>query len=442
MMGQGQQTFKTLFGSQLMTIETNKLALNADTSVLIRYGATTLLSTFVKKKQQAQTPLFAIQLQASTTAFDWALENAKLQQLPWTHQLNQVAGQAMAINNLVLTTAQPTAAGLAAVFGSSLAAYLADALDTPLVAVHVARVGDKFILNPTSAQTQQATLELTLVGQQTGLLLLNGWADNLTTATILAAVAFGQQAIARFCGDQITIKSALKGQGVKTNRANMPTIVPQALQQPLSMTTEFGPGFAGTGLLQQGRDQVLSRIRPEKSTKTAQLQMTYRLPDFAFDKRTLRTPRAVQAQLDQHFLTQILQSVLPKASVETLQLDTQVLTASGGHLAAAVTANTLALLAAAVPLKRSVVAVALNIFQQQSTLKLGVLPQNAKSLGQLTVAGTYRGVTAITGASPAGLFSQELLQNALAEAQSARQQLLATLAQTLGQVLPIEDDSR
>lgn len=436
-MGQGQQTFKTLFGSQLMTIETNKLALNADASVLIRYGTTTLLSTFVKKQQQSGlTPAFALQLQTSAASGDWALANAKLQQLPWTQHLKQASGQAIAINNLVLTGEQSEAAGLAAVFGSSLAAYLGDALDQPLASVTVAQVDDKFILNPTLHQSQQATLKLALVGQQAGLLQLNGWADNLTADTILAAVAFGQAAITRFCEHQITIKTVLRQQSGQGNITNIPTAVPQAVVQHLSMTTEFDPGFSGTGLVQQGQDQVLSRIQVGTVAKTDQLQMTYHLPAFAFGQGLQGTPGSIQAQLDQHFLTQVLQGLFPKASAQAGRLDTQVLTASGGHLAAAVTANTLALLAAGVPIKQPVVGATVNIFEQHGALKLGPLPQNADSLGALTIAGTAQGITAITGLGARILWNQPLIQSALTLAKSAHQTGLTTLVQTLGGILP------
>jgi len=60
----------------------------------------------------------------------------------------------------------------------------------PMAAVRVGRIGDEFVINPTYAQLDQSDLELTVAISPSGVVMLEGVADQLPEETVVAAIRF------------------------------------------------------------------------------------------------------------------------------------------------------------------------------------------------------------------------------------------------------------
>jgi polyribonucleotide nucleotidyltransferase len=85
---------------------------------------------------------------------------------------------------------------LAAFVGASAALTLSEMpFLGPISAVRVARIGGSFVLNPTPAQLPESDLELVVAGSRNALVMVEGAAQELPEADMLAALEFAHRAI-------------------------------------------------------------------------------------------------------------------------------------------------------------------------------------------------------------------------------------------------------
>ena len=72
-------------------------------------------------------------------------------------------------------------------------------MSKPVAGVEVALVQDEFIVNPTKAQSANATLQLTVAGTKEGILMIEGAADFLSEELMMSAIKKGHEAIGVIC---------------------------------------------------------------------------------------------------------------------------------------------------------------------------------------------------------------------------------------------------
>lgn len=87
-----------------------------------------------------------------------------------------------------------------AITASSAALWISDVpLAKPVAAAVVGYIDGQFVLNPTNAQMEKSTLNLTLAGTKDAVLMIEGAAEFLPEETMIDAVAFGHEAIKTIC---------------------------------------------------------------------------------------------------------------------------------------------------------------------------------------------------------------------------------------------------
>lgn len=87
-----------------------------------------------------------------------------------------------------------------AIIASSAACYISDIpLTKPVAGANVGYIDGQFVLNPTNAQMEQSSLHLTVAGTKDAVLMIEGAADFLPEATMIAAVKFGHEAVQKMC---------------------------------------------------------------------------------------------------------------------------------------------------------------------------------------------------------------------------------------------------
>lgn len=85
---------------------------------------------------------------------------------------------------------------IVALNGASAALSISDIpFDGPIAAVRVGRVKGQFVLNPGLRQLKEGDLDLTVVGREGAILMLEGHARGLSEETVLEAVFFGYRAL-------------------------------------------------------------------------------------------------------------------------------------------------------------------------------------------------------------------------------------------------------
>lgn len=68
-----------------------------------------------------------------------------------------------------------------------------------LGAVRVGRIGGRFVVNPSSEEMKQSTLDLVLAGTSDAILMIEGYCDFLTEEEVLKAIELGHEAIKVIC---------------------------------------------------------------------------------------------------------------------------------------------------------------------------------------------------------------------------------------------------
>ena len=115
-----------------------------------------------------------------------------------------------------------------AITASAAACFISDIpLTKPVAGANVGYIDGQLILNPTGEQMERSSLHLTVAGTKDAVLMIEGAADFLPEATMIAAVKFGHEAIQKICSG-IEALAAVVGKEKKLD-----TILPpiQGLQE-------------------------------------------------------------------------------------------------------------------------------------------------------------------------------------------------------------------
>jgi polyribonucleotide nucleotidyltransferase len=87
-----------------------------------------------------------------------------------------------------------------AICGASAALVISDIpLSKPLGAVRVGLIDDSFVLNPNPEEQKRSLLDLVLAGTEDAILMIEGFCDFLTEEKILEAIDYGHSAIRKIC---------------------------------------------------------------------------------------------------------------------------------------------------------------------------------------------------------------------------------------------------
>ena len=204
-----------------LSIETGKLAKQADGAVVVRYGGTMVLATCVaaKSARDAQD-FFPLTVEYREKAYAggripggyFKREGAPVKKETLTSRLidrpirplfpdgfrNEVQ-----VICLVISGDQENDPDVLAINGASAALCLSGIpFDGPIGAVRVGLVDGRFIANPTTSQQAASSLELVVAGTEDAILMVESGANEVPEETMLDALAFGHQECQRLARAQ------------------------------------------------------------------------------------------------------------------------------------------------------------------------------------------------------------------------------------------------
>ncbi|MFH0912717.1 MAG: polyribonucleotide nucleotidyltransferase [Candidatus Omnitrophota bacterium] len=201
---------KIKFGNNDLILETGKMAKQANGSVTVQYGGTVVLVTACMSKEIREGRDFfplTVEYQEKTYAAgkipggffkregrpsESEILTARLIDRPIrplfpSGMLNDV--QVMAI---VLSSDGENDPDILAVIGASAALTISDIpFDGPLACCRVGRINNQFILNPTYAQIEGSDLDLIVVANAKGVVMLEAKTKEISEEVFLEAVKFG-----------------------------------------------------------------------------------------------------------------------------------------------------------------------------------------------------------------------------------------------------------
>jgi polyribonucleotide nucleotidyltransferase len=203
-------TVSTEINGHSLSLETGKVAKQADGAVVVRYGGTMVLATCVaaKSAREAQD-FFPLTVEYRERAYAggripggyFKREGAPVKKETLTSRLidrpirplfpdgfrNEVQ-----VICLVISGDQEHDPDILAMNGASAALCLSGIpFDGPVGAVRVGYVDGKFIANPTTSQQQVSSLELVIAGTEDAVLMVEAGAKEVPEETMLEAIAFG-----------------------------------------------------------------------------------------------------------------------------------------------------------------------------------------------------------------------------------------------------------
>jgi polyribonucleotide nucleotidyltransferase len=233
-------TFQVGTGS--ITIETGKIAKQADGAVTVQLGETTVLIAAVAasnaKPGQDFFPLTVDYREKAAAAGKFPGGYFKREGRPTEKEIltsrlidrpirplfprgwyNEVQ-----VQSVLLSADGENDPDIISIIGASAALTVSDIpWDGPLGAVRVGRVGGQFIANPTHSQMAESDLDLIYVGNASDVVMYEGSANEITEADFNAALQFAQDA----CVPIINAQKELASKAAKQKRQITLNIVPE-----------------------------------------------------------------------------------------------------------------------------------------------------------------------------------------------------------------------
>ncbi|MGN6641486.1 MAG: polyribonucleotide nucleotidyltransferase, partial [Verrucomicrobiota bacterium] len=201
-------------GDKQITIETGKLAKQADGSVTVQMGETIILVAAVAatkaKEGQDFFPLTVDYREKAAAAGKFPGGYFKREGRPTEKEIltsriidrpirplfpkgwyNEVQ-----VQSIPLSADGENDPDMLAILGASAALMISDIpWAGPLGAARVGRVDGKFIANPTHAEMAESDLDLVYVGNENDMVMFEGSAEEISEADFNAALKFAQEAI-------------------------------------------------------------------------------------------------------------------------------------------------------------------------------------------------------------------------------------------------------
>jgi polyribonucleotide nucleotidyltransferase len=205
------------FHGRTLTVENGEIAKQAGGSVLIRYNDTVVLSAATASNQAKDTDFFPLTVVYNEKMYavgkipggflrregrptEHATLTARLIDRPIRPLFAEGFRNEVQIVNTVLSCDQDCSCEMAALFGSSLALCVSDIpFNGPVAGVIVAKVDGEFVINPTIAQAEKATLSLTVAGTKQAINMVEAGAKECSEDEMLEALQIGHDAIKELC---------------------------------------------------------------------------------------------------------------------------------------------------------------------------------------------------------------------------------------------------
>src|SRR5246500_5442840 len=205
---------EAVIGGRIMSIETGRVAEQANGAVLVRYGDTVLLATVVGSNEpregidffpltvDVEERMYAAGkipggfIKREGRASEHAILACRLTDRPLRPLFPKGYRNDVQIVITVLSADQENDSDILGIVGASAALSVSDIpFAGPVGAVRVGYINDKFVVNPTESQMAQSRLDLSIAGTADAVMMVEAGAKELPEALMLEAVRFGQEAL-------------------------------------------------------------------------------------------------------------------------------------------------------------------------------------------------------------------------------------------------------
>ncbi|GMT96892.1 polyribonucleotide nucleotidyltransferase [Corallococcus caeni] len=198
-------------GENELSIETGRLAKQADGSVVVRYGDTMLLVTAVSAREKKDVDFLPLTVEYQEKLYSAGripgsyfkregrlTEKETLASRLVDRSCRPLFPEGYAYETQVIASvisADPENEGdIHGITGASAALWVSDIpFNGPIAGIRVGRVGGQFVANPTAKQREQSDLDLVMAVSREAIVMVEGGAEEVSEADMVAALEFGRQ---------------------------------------------------------------------------------------------------------------------------------------------------------------------------------------------------------------------------------------------------------
>jgi len=233
-------------GQQELSIETGKMAKQADGSVVVRYGDTILLVTAVSLRDKRDVDFLPLTVEYQEKLYSagripgsyFKREGRLTEKETLTSRLIDRSCRPLfpegyayetQIIASVISADQSNEGDVHGITGASAALWFSDIpFNGPIAGVRVGRVNGQLIANPDAKQREEGDLDLVMACSREAIVMVEGGAKEISEADMVAALEFGKKAVQPLLDLQDEMRREL---GVKPRAFESSTHPDEALKQ-------------------------------------------------------------------------------------------------------------------------------------------------------------------------------------------------------------------
>ncbi|THF81218.1 polyribonucleotide nucleotidyltransferase [Cohnella fermenti] len=222
------QSVEMLLGGRPFSLETGRLAKQANGAVVVRYGDTVILSTVTASPGPKDLDFFPLTVNYEERLYsvgkipggfikregrpsEKAILASRLTDRPIRPLFPEGFRNDVQIVNLVMSVDQDCSPEIAAMIGTSAALSISNVpFNGPVGGVVVGRIDGQFIINPTVAQEEKSDMYVVVAGTRDAIMMVEAEANEVPEMDILEAIMFGHEEIKRIV-DTIDRLTAVAG---------------------------------------------------------------------------------------------------------------------------------------------------------------------------------------------------------------------------------------
>lgn len=196
-------------GGRTLTLETGRLAKQANAAVMVRYGDTAVLCTVTASSGPKDLDFFPLTVNYEEKLYavgkipggfikregrpsEKAILASRLTDRPIRPLFPEGFRNDVQIVNLVMSVDQDCQPEIAAMIGTSAALSISDVpFNGPIGAVAVGRINGEFVVNPDIAEQEQSELYLVVAGTKDAIMMVEAEANEVSEEVMLEAIMFG-----------------------------------------------------------------------------------------------------------------------------------------------------------------------------------------------------------------------------------------------------------
>jgi polyribonucleotide nucleotidyltransferase len=207
------QRIEMMLGGRPLSIETGRLAKQANAAVTVQYGDTVVLCTVTASPGPKDLDFFPLTVNYEERLYavgkipggfikregrpsEKAILSSRLTDRPIRPLFPDGFRNDVQVVNLVMSVDQDCSPEIAAMIGTSASLSISDVpFDGPIGGVIVGRVNGEFLINPTVEQEQQTDLFVVVAGTKDAIMMVEAEANEVPEEVMLEAIMFGHEEI-------------------------------------------------------------------------------------------------------------------------------------------------------------------------------------------------------------------------------------------------------